>query len=554
MFGIPKAPEVVPDAVRGRRLTFEQAVAHVGGEDNLVSEHGRYLIDINLRQYMWKYPDKITHCTACGKAFEGFTGRHGKIYACPSCGARCEFRHVARGYKRVYDQFYLYEWRRSALDPETVVLTGAIVWRNSNIYDHPHEAPVHVEASALYVFRPGKAATVYKRRWYWTDNAEGHWERKDKICQEHTVHGTSCEIVVDHAEFRRAIEGTRIGATFDALREESGAWQDLELDAIANCARRPWLEYLYKSGQRVLAAKLLREMVVPRDVIPKPTGKNPRELLGLTEGQWYEARRDRIQLTPATLKCLRIIGTATGKPAKVGETARICARDPGAEWNLRELLPERRGTYYARTVGNYIEGLPDRLRRKIVRRLLEDTRSIRDWRDYYGQLARLGEDMTDPALMLPRDLPEMHRRMTERENAIKLEARLKELAEGQLLLEKRLDKLRRDFTFNAAGLIIRPYESAREVIEEGQRLRICIGGYAERYMRGGTIICCLRRAEEPDEPWRAVEFSPQTGRRVQDRGYRNDMENGIPPGVKAQLKNFWNAWDRAHENRGRKRA
>lgn len=553
MCGIPYAPPVVPDAVKGRRLTFEQAVAHIGGEANLVSEHGHFLIQQNLKQFLWKYPDKTTWCTACGKPVGGFIGKHGSFYSCPVCGARCEFRHVARGFMKVYDQFYLYEWRRSALDPETIVLTGAVVYRNFNRYERPHEAPVHIDPSALYVFRPGKAVTVYKQRWSWTDNfTKGRWERQDHVHPEHTVHGAKCEILIDPGEFYRAIEGTRIGATFDALREESGAWQPLELDAIANCARRPYLEYLYKSGQRTLAAQLLRRQTVPRDIVPRPRARKPCELLGLTEGQWYETRRDGIALTDDVLECLHVLGRVTGRPAKVGDVARLCDRVPDAAWSVRELLPERR-LYHGATVGNYIQGLPDRLRRRIVRRLLEDFRNLRDWRDYYEQLRRLGEDMTDPALLLPRDMPAMHQRMTDRLNAIAEEARIMKLEAEQALLDKRLKKLRKDYTFAAAGLLLRPYESAREIVEEGKRLKICIGGYASGYMKGNTVICCLRRAEEPDEPWRAVEFSPVTGKLVQDRGYKNDTQGGIPPGVKAQLRNFWSAWDRAH-GKGRKTA
>ena len=44
MCGIPMPPPIVADAVEGKKLTFDQAVAHVGGIDNLLSEHGKYLI------------------------------------------------------------------------------------------------------------------------------------------------------------------------------------------------------------------------------------------------------------------------------------------------------------------------------------------------------------------------------------------------------------------------------------------------------------------------------------------------------------------------------
>lgn len=552
MCGIPIMAEVVPDAVKGRKLTFEQAVEHIGGEANLVSKHGQWLIHQHAKHYLWKYPDKTTWCTACGRSTDGFVGKHGRDYECQNCGMWCEFRYAAKGHKYVYDSFYLYEWRKSILDAETIVLTGAYVYRCFKNERFPHEVKLEVDPSALYVFRPGKAVTVYKQRWWCgLKGWEGHWELKKTCAPEHTVHGKRCEIVIDHGEFRNVLRGTRIGETFDALRDESGRWETLELSAIANCARRPWLEYLYKSGQRLLASELMRMETVSRDIVPNRYARTPRELLGLTEGQWFEARRDGIQLSTDEVETLHILGKVLGRPAKVDEAHALARRYASAAWMVRELLPERR-EYYGRTVGNYIEHLPDKLRRKIVRRILSDIQSARDWRDYYGQLERLGEDMTDAALMLPRDVREMHERMTERENALKLEEQLRRDAAKDAVLAKRLKELRRDFTFRAAGLIMRPYENAREIITEGQRLHICIGSYVESYANGRTVICCLRRAEEPDVPWRAVEFSANTGRMIQDRGERNDTK-GIPPGVKAQLRNFWSAWDRAHGNKGKER-
>lgn len=263
MCGIPLPPPKPPvDAVTGRRLSFDQAVAHVGGIDNLLSEHGKQLIRTNARQYLWKYPNKTTWCTACGKPIEGFTGRHGALYACPRCGARAEFRYEAKGHQRVYDEFVLYEWRRSVLDAETITLTATWARRDSTRGHQPHLEQIQTSPSAIYVFRPGKAVTVYKKDSYWGRyNVDTPWQRVDAIHPEHTKAGTynGADIVIDRDQFRAALEGTRIGRVFDSLREASGRWDDLELMAIANCARRPWLEYLAKCGQERLAAALMRE-------------------------------------------------------------------------------------------------------------------------------------------------------------------------------------------------------------------------------------------------------------------------------------------------------
>ncbi len=542
-------PPKEPDVTKGRKLTFEEAVAHIGGAENLVSEHGHHLIRLNAAQYLWKYPNKTTWCTACGQPIQGFIGHHGRMYACPNCGTRAEFRYEAKGHGRVYDEFYLYEWRRSVLDDETIVLTGAVVYRNST-HEQPHTAPLKIDANAIYVFRPGEAVTVYKRRWYWGHD-NGVWELKKEVHPEHTKWGCKpMDIVMDHMEFRQAIEGTRIGRLFDMLREESGRWQDLELTAIANCARRPWLEYLYKSGQRYLAGQLMREERVGRDIVPRLKARKPRELLGLTEGQWFEIRRDGLSLTIESLQTLRAMMKLDIGAVKVAEALRL-SRIGTAHWHIvSEMLPDTRG--YGPRICDRLARLPDKARRKILRRILGDFRHATEWKDYYSQLARLGEvpmegdafrPEADLALILPKDMHAMHQRMTDRENAIALEKRMKALAERQTELEKRLEKLRKEFTFQACGLVLRPYESCEEVVKEGQRLNICIGSYAESYAQGGTVICCLRKADAPDVSWRAVEFSARTGKLIQDRGAYNDGRGGIPEDTRELLRRFWAAFD-----------
>lgn len=572
MCGIPNPPRAVPDAVNGRRLTFDQALAHVGTLDDLISEHGRFLIKQNAKQYLWKYPNKITRCTACGMGVEGFYGRHGQFYACPCCGARAEFRYEARGHRRVFDEFVLYEWRRSVIDPETVTLTATWVQRDSTHGHEPHKALLRTSTTALYVFRPGRAVTVYKKQQSWGRyGVESSWERVDSVHPEHTKTGTyrGADVVVDYAEFRRAIEGTRIGRLYDLLMTESNTMATLELMPIANCARRLWLEYLAKCGQERLAAELFRDSHISKSLIPNQRARNPRELMGLTEGQWFEIRRDGVTLDTDLLSRLHILNRLGIGAVKVADAEALDGASIGA---LKYLLPESQ-TWGGSTIGEMIARLPDRLRRKILRRCLREWRSIPEWRDYYHQLRKLGEvDLegappngheydrrlfapdADPALLLPKDMHAMHARMTEREQLLEDAQKLKKIEGLRGKFEAAiLPKLMKQYSFEAEGLVLRPFVGAAEVIAEGRALSICIGSYAESYMKGSTVICCLRRADDPDTPWRAIEFST-AGHRLQDRGYRNDRFTGIPPETKALLDRFWRAFDEAHQRKGVKSA
>lgn len=575
MCGIPLPPPKPPvDAVTGRRLSFDQAVAHVGGLENLLSEHGKSLIRLNAKQYLWKYPNKTTWCTACGKPIGGFYGHHGQFYACPRCGALAEFRYEAKGHRRVYDEFVLYEWRRSVLDAEAVTLTATWVSRDSTCGHEPHLALLRTNTTAIYIFRPNRAVTVYKKEaCYGANGWDTRWRRVDAIHPEHTKNGTlgGADIVIDHFQFRKAIEGTRIGRVFDSLREASGRWNDLELMAIANCARRPWLEYLAKCGQAGLAGALMRMPHISKEIVPNQRARRPMDLLGLTAGQWGEVKRDGIQLKAQTLSALRLLTRLDIGPVKVADAL---ALDRADAYGIERLLPKQ-GKWGGETLGDMVRLLPNKLRRKIIRRCIREHRHIQEWIDYYSQLRELGEVSVygakpkanysdhrpfapdaDPALLLPKDMHLMHQRMTERLELLRNEARIKAAEALRTKFEGEiLPKLEKRFAFQAEGLVLRPYAGAAEVIAEGGALSICIGSYAERYLRGDTVICCLRRADAPDEPWRAVEFDARSGRLLQDRGYKNDVgKYAKTPETEALLERFWRAFDEAHKRKERKSA
>lgn len=539
-----------PDATAGKRLTFEQTIAHIGGEEHFISAEGQDLIERNSHEYIWKYPGH-GYCTACGADVGDMKARHGWGVTCPACGRGVEFRHEARGHRREFWQFCLYEWRRSAIDPEAVVLTATHVWRDS-MRDCPERTPKCAVPIALYIFRPGEAVTVYKTRYRWMGHgwSEREWNRMDEVTPAHTAYQSGgMRVVMDYGGFEAALEGTRIGRLYHLLRNGRGyGLVETMIDAVASCARRPWLEYLAKAGQASLASQLMTCRRIPRTVIANQRARNPRALLGLTEAQWHEARRDGIALSMEDLErlhYLRRMGLGNGHLAEALQTA--------SEYTLRYIAPmtpaeRRERRYETKHIGDYLANTPEKLRRRAFRKIIEDAGHMHDWEDYYRALEQLGEDFTNAALVTPRDFPEMHDRMIRRLGQMKRATEARRQREKEAAFREALEKLRGKYVFRAAGLELRPFETCAEIIREGKALDICIGNYVDRYFEGKTVICCLRRAEEPDQPFRAVEFSAGDGRRCQDRGYKNDRM-GVEPGLKKRLKIFWAAFDSARERR-----
>jgi hypothetical protein len=81
--------------------------------------------------------------------------------------------------------------------------------------------------------------------------------------------------------------------------------------------------------------------------------------------------------------------------------------------------------------------------------------------------------------------------------------------------------LQNRYGFAWKGLLIRPPQSADEIVAEGHALRHCVGtgGYIKDMAQGQYFILFVRRSERPDEPFFTMEDSNNAV--VQCRGQNN---------------------------------
>ena len=94
-------------------------------------------------------------------------------------------------------------------------------------------------------------------------------------------------------------------------------------------------------------------------------------------------------------------------------------------------------------------------------------------------------------------------------------------------------------------VVERPARKLIELIDEGNALNHCVGSYVDSYANGRTDILFLRRAEEPDKPWRTIEFSPTTGRmtaRFPTATCRKRSPLRHLPPISAGWRNFKQKW------------
>ena len=99
------------------------------------------------------------------------------------------------------------------------------------------------------------------------------------------------------------------------------------------------------------------------------------------------------------------------------------------------------------------------------------------------------------------DLGEKERRKKEEEKRIKL------------------DEKRKEYEYEDDNYLIRLPKDGAEIVNEGSRQRICIGGYVSRHSLGETNLFFIRQKADPDTPFYAIEM--RGGNIIQIHGYCN---------------------------------
>ena len=138
-------------------------------------------------------------------------------------------------------------------------------------------------------------------------------------------------------------------------------------------------------------------------------------------------------------------------------------------------------------------------------------RDLDMYRDYIRDCAKLGFNLDDEHILFPRNLHNAHQRTIK---LIKYEA-AKENEEKFAKIAAGLKKL----SYALGPYLIRPAESERELIDEGEALIHCVASYAPGIVAGSTSIFFIRKAETPDIPFYTLEY--REGRVVQCRTYEN---------------------------------
>lgn len=162
-----------------------------------------------------------------------------------------------------------------------------------------------------------------------------------------------------------------------------------------------------------------------------------------------------------------------------------------------------------------------------------------DWytlRDYWNQQERLGVDVqADPLLKWPRHLQAAHDRV---QSAVRYKIDREKEAEFSAMTARL-----RGLCWAQGNICIRPAESIRELVAEGETLHHCVGGYGPAHCAGRCIFF-IRHTRRPERSWFTLQVDVHAKQVLQNHGYRNEWANGKRLHIPREVTEFVETWKR----------
>ncbi len=264
---------------------------------------------------------------------------------------------------------------------------------------------------------------------------------------------------------------------------------------LDNLKNIPQAEYLMKAGLPVLAAGNL----------PDASAKNLPELTGLGK-HFLPAMRE----SQASFQEIKAI--AAQRNAAPEDLRQLCALRLDRDCLI---LLERIAHFNAigralRYVQAQKKASAGQTRRNKLRYFLQV------YRDYLDMAQDLKSDMSQRAILEPRDLKERHDLLAARVNELKSRP---DNERFQRAIDQGLYEWAREYA-NEDYCVVYPMKRS-DLTTEGQRLNHCVGmsSYFERHILGHQMVFFIRKAAEPDKPYFTAEIDTDTGRIIQLYGF-----------------------------------
>ena len=423
---------------------------------------------------------------------------HNEKVRCPKCGCDLTVKHAWRMSKKMYDEALAYLYRPSVINPEVVTARAVVVkrwWGPYCLTGSPLDMKPDVYFDSFYVFEPGAGGKMLKPnnngRIYWVEQFHDkvRYEQARKPFRRDSVYERNC-----YGWDRRGLlsitadtEGAFRAAENSPLRYGMEEYEPFSNDHFLQfwhwAARYSSLEKLVKIGLAELVANKIQiggggNCVNWRG---KDLASILRGRLTKEDKAFIRGNGDLIDTT-----VLQIWQFFDGK-LSIEEAVQ---KERKANWSWKCQM------------GNWL-----RIKRRIgksekVMRYIEkkDDRTPDLYADYLAECAKLGYDLTDKAVLFPKDLRTAHAHTM-------AQIRYKENLDLETdYAEKRRPAMRKKYEWAAMGMIVVVPEHVSDLIAEGEKQHNCVGGYMERVAKGQTDVVFIRKDEAPEKSYITMEI------------------------------------------------
>lgn len=450
---------------------------------NTVLKSSRYIFIRRVSGVQFGY------CTHCNKRFSTDGSlKHNEKTICPKCDSKCEVKNHGTSRKYMVDRGFLVYYEKSKVNPHAIVARAFRVYRN---YTGDYtKVETELLITAKYLFEPGNAE-MYEPR-YWRND-----DRHDKCASVHSVESKSgySNNWCSEDSIKKAISGTPYQySTWD--QHDQPQWDYVKFFALYS--KYPAVEYLTKLGFKYfIGAKLFDHKTFS---CINWRGNNINKILRLNKQEIKEVIEYGKKINPMQLRLYQLSRQDSNRPS-IDEIIKTFDRSIG------DVMDRLNSIFKYANVGRIINYLKKQINRSDKQRYKSYGDILTAWRDYLGECKTLEFDLYNERIIFPSNLFSSHQK------TMKM-AIHKENEETDRKIKNRQKQLMR-YNFETEDLIIRPAQSAFELINEGKQLSICVGTYAERYAKGDTIVLLISRKQDLDRPYYTVEIQNKEVRQVQ---------------------------------------
>ncbi len=531
----------LPEELRADVLTQFHGCLSLEEEKKIRGMFPQYLFFRNeYRDDGWNVssdPVRICTCTSCGQSFEAVRGNYakGRLHHekcnCPECGERVE-GIAASKYK--YDMPSLERWIKVAVarpgkDGALLIEAGDArrVFSHDNLVGEIDWYP-----TKRYIFsRHGSCEWAEKViRW----GCGPYSEKELKWIETKTISDPfqpNCMGWNDYdGQYRVIGLGDALPQTdlkYSQILEyfEERTYADIDGGAAARYIVKylgwycihPQIEMAVKFGLEGAVEDLISEGKKNVKLL-NWNARRPEQFMRISRQEMRLFQKEELDF--ADLKNWK----EQGGSLALGNYLDIC-NEIGGKNNmpmLRKCAEESGATLPA--AAKYVSSLQPVCARYAV----DPKRILQEWKDYLDLAKRLGYDLTEKTVAMPKNLTERHDAAAE---TIKVNAHQEEMKK----YKKRRRQLETQYEFRLGNYCILVPVSTDEIVHEGKTLQHCVGGYAPRHIEGKTTILFLRKAKRPGRPFLTIELTTDHGKTSikQIHGYRNERYDGaVDPGIR----------------------